>query len=122
MIDRALTGLFKVVSEEAATNPGFAKRMEDALGKFAEEYVEARRAEHRLGDFHPFIEFNKHGAEAFRARLAKFDATELRLIVEKHNLDPAQMLKSKASKKALAEHVFAAAEKRAARDAKLFEY
>lgn len=122
MIDRALAGLFKVVSEEAATNPGFAKRMEDSLGKFAEDYVEARRAEHRLGDFHPFIAFGKLGAEAFRAQLGKFDAMELRLIVDKHNLDPAQVLKAKASKKALVEHVFAVAEKRAARDAKLFEY
>ena len=121
MIERALAGVFKVVTDEAAANPGFARKLEDSLAKFAEDYVEMRRAEHRVGDFHPHIEYKKDAAE-FRARLAKFDAKELRVVIEKHNLDPSGALKSKASKKVLAEHVLAAAQKRAERDAKLFEY
>ena len=31
MIDRALSSLFKVVAEEAASNPAFGKKLEDAL-------------------------------------------------------------------------------------------
>ena len=122
MIEKALSGLFKTISEEAEANPAFARRLETSLAKFAEDYVEARRAEHRVGDFHPHIEYKKAGAEALRARLAKFDAKELKLVIEKHNLDPSGALKAKTSKKALAEHVLSAAQKRAERDARLFEY
>lgn len=122
MIDKALAGLFKVVSDEAASNPAFARKLEEALGKFAEDYVSTQQARRRIGDFHPFIEYRKGTPEAFRARLAKFDAKDLKLIVDKHRLDPAGALKSKTSKKALVEHVFLAAQKRTERDAKLFEY
>lgn len=122
MIDRALAGLFKVVTEEAAGNPAFARRMEDALAKFAEDFVEKQRAEHRVGDFHPFIEFRKGTPAEFEARLLKFDAKELRVIVAKHHLDPASSLKAKASKKIIAAHILNAAAKRSERDAKLFEY
>jgi hypothetical protein len=52
----------------------------------------------------------------------KFDGRELRAIVDKHHLDPAQSLKGKASKKAMAAHIAQAARKRFERDAKLFEY
>jgi hypothetical protein len=54
--------------------------------------------------------------------LAKFDAKELKILVAKHNLDPAGALKGKSGKKPYAEHIAAAAQKRAERDAKLFEY
>ena len=36
MIDRALSGLFKVVTEEAAANPAFGKKLEDTLAKFGD--------------------------------------------------------------------------------------
>jgi hypothetical protein len=110
------------VTEEAAANPAFGKRMEDVLAKFAKEYAEKQLAERRIGEFHPFIEFRKGTPEDFEARLLKFDARELRAIVEKHHLDPAQSLKGKASKKTLAAHIVQAARKRSERDAKLFEY
>lgn len=122
MIDKTLSGLFRVVTEEAAHNPAFAQKLEDALGEFAEAWVEKRKAEREVADFHPFIEFRKSSAETFRARLDAFGPAELRLIVEKHHLDPARTLKPRASKKALADLICAAAEKRAVRDAKLFEY
>ncbi len=121
MIDRALAGVFKVVTDEASANPAFGKRMEDVLAKFAKDYAEKQAAERRIGDFHPFIEFKK-APDEFEARLAKFDVKELRAIIEKHHLDPAQSLKGKAAKKALAAHVLQAARKRSERDAKLFEY
>ena len=122
MIDKALAGVFKVVTEEAAENPAFGKRIEEALAKFAVDYVERRRAERRIGDFHPLVEFRKGTPAEFAARLAAFDAMELRIIIQKHHLDPANTLKGKASKKALAALILAAARKRAERDAKLFEY
>ena len=122
MIDKTLAGLFRVVTEEAAQNPAFAQKLEDALGGFAEAFVERRKAERQVADFHPFIEFRKTTPEAFRARLEGFGVAELRLIVERHHLDPAKTLKPKAAKKAIVELICTAAQKRAIRDAKLFEY
>jgi hypothetical protein len=122
MIDRALAGVFKVVTDEAATNTAFARKLEDSLAKFADDYVDARAAERRVGDFHPFIEYRKGTPDEFRARLSKFDAKELKLVIGKYNLDSAGVLKGKGAKKALVEHIFTAAQKRTERDAKLFEY
>jgi hypothetical protein len=122
MIDKALAGVFKVVTEEAAANPAFGKRMEDVLARFAKEHAEKQLAERRIGEFHPLLEFRKGTPEEFEARLLKFDARELRAIVQKHHLDPAQSLKGRATKKVLAAHILQAASKRAERDARLFEY
>ncbi|MEP7210346.1 MAG: hypothetical protein ABI740_05870 [Alphaproteobacteria bacterium] len=122
MIEKALASVFKVITDEAASNVPFARTLEDSLAKFAEDYVEARQSERRVGDFHPFIEFRKSTPDEFRARLAKFDAKDLKLVITKYNLDSAGVLKGKGAKKALAEHIFTAAQKRTERDAKLFEY
>ncbi len=122
MIDKTLSAMFKVVTEEAVNNPAFGKRLEDSLAKFGQELADKRLAERNVGDFHPFIEYKKGSPEEFDARLAKFGAKELRVIVDKHGLDPANTLKGKGTKKALAAHIAAAAKKRHDRDAKLFEY
>jgi hypothetical protein len=122
MIEKALPGLFKAITEEAAANPAFARKLEASLAKFAVDFKEGQAAEQAVAGFHPLIEYRKGTPEAFLARLMKFDARELRLLVDAHKLDPASELKPKASKKALAEHIFAAASRRAERDAKLFEY
>jgi hypothetical protein len=121
-IDGALPGLFRAVTEEAASNPAFAARLEEALAEYAEAFVERRKAERAVADFHPIVEARRTSPEALRERLSGFDAVELRLIVERHTLDPARALKPRASKKALVEHVLAAALKRVERDAKLFDY
>jgi len=121
MIDRTLSNVFKVVTDEAATNPAFSKKIEDVLAKFGQELVEKRMAERNIEGFHPLVEYKKNPAE-FEARLAKFDAKELRALVDRHHLDPANALKGKGTKKTLAAHVLEAARKRAERDAKLFEY
>jgi hypothetical protein len=122
MIEKTLAGLFKVVADEAESNKAFAAKLEGSLAKFAEDYVARAAAEGQVADFHPFIEFRKGTPAEFRARLAKFDVKALRLLVTNHGLDPAAALPAKATKKALAEFIAVAAEKRAARDAKLFEY
>jgi len=122
MIEKTLAGLFKVVADEAESNKAFAAKLEGSLAKFAEDYVAKAAAEVQVADFHPFIEFKKSTPEEYRARLGKFDIRALRLIVKNHGLDPAGALPAKAAKKAVAEFIALAAEKRAARDAKLFEY
>ena len=122
MIDKTLAGLFKTITEEAAANPAFGKKLEDQLAKFGQELAERRLAEKKVADFHPFIEFKKGAPEDFEARLARFDVKELRILIDKHRLDPANTLKGKSAKKALVAHILAAAAKRADRDAKLFEY
>lgn len=121
MIDRALASVFKVVTEEAAANPAFGKKLEDTLAKFGQELAEKRMAERSIENFHPLVEYRKDAA-GFEARLAKFDAKELRALVDRHHLDPAAVLKGKGTKKVLAAHILEAARKRAERDAKLFEY
>jgi hypothetical protein len=113
--------MFKVVTEEAANNPAFGKRLEDALAKFGQELAERRIAERSVEGFHPHIAYKKNPQE-FASRLEKFDAKELRVVIDRHGLDPAATLKGKAAKKVLAAHILAAAQKRAERDAKLFEY
>ncbi len=121
MIDRALSNMFKVVTEEASANPAFGKKLEDVMAKFGQELAEKRMAERNIDGFLPLVEY-KRDAAAFEVRLATFDAKELRAIVERHHLDPANVLKGKGAKKALIAHVLEAARKRAERDAKLFEY
>ena len=121
MIDRTLSNVFKVVTDEAAANPAFSKKIEDVLAKFGQELVEKRMAERNIEGFHPLVEYKKNPVE-FEARLAKFDAKELRALVDRHHLDPANALKGKGTKKTLAAHVLEAARKRAERDARLFEY
>jgi hypothetical protein len=121
MIDRALSNMFKVVTEEAVANPAFGKKLEDVLAKFGHELAEKRLAERNIDGFLPKVEYKKDPV-AFEARLAKFDAKELRALIDKHHLDPANVLKGKGAKKALAAHLLEAAKKRSERDAKLFEY
>lgn len=122
MIDKALSGMFKVVTDEAANNPAFGKKLEESLAKFGQDLAERRMAERSVEGFHPFIEYKKGTPGEFEARLLKFDAKELRVLIQKHGLDPANLLKGKGAKKALATHILEAAKKRSERDAKLFEY
>lgn len=122
MIDRALSNMFKIVTEEAAANPAFGRKLEDSLAKFGQELSERRLAERSVESFHPVIEYKSSGPEAFAARLMKFDAQALRAIIARHHLDPAGTLTGKSVKKVLAAHVLEAARKRVERDAKLFEY
>jgi hypothetical protein len=122
MIDKTLAGMFKVITDEAAANPAFGKKLEEHVAKFGQELAERRLAEKRIGDFHPFIEFRKGSHEDFEAKLSKFGALELRIIIDKHHLDPANTLKGKGAKKALIALIASAARKRSERDAKLFEY
>lgn len=121
MIEKAIANLLKVVSAEAASNPGFALKLEEALDKFAHDYVERRRDERVIGGFNPFVEYKRSPAE-FAEKLARFDRRQLAAIIEKHNLDPARSVRASTPKKQLFEMISVAAEKRAQRDAKVFDY
>ncbi|MBU6319621.1 MAG: hypothetical protein KGS00_08200 [Alphaproteobacteria bacterium] len=122
MMDRALSSLFKVIEDEAGANAAFAARLEASLSRFAEDHVQKRRAEDRVGDFHPLIEYRKSPLADFLVRLDGFSQVELRLIIERHHLDPSGALKARASKKALTDFILTASKARAERDARLFEY
>ncbi|MEZ5937052.1 MAG: hypothetical protein R3C52_02395 [Hyphomonadaceae bacterium] len=121
-IDKALGIIFKETMDEAAQNAAFARKIQEALGKFADGYMERRKAEKKIAGFHPFIEYKKSTPEAFVAALQPFEVVELKMIVERHGLDPAKTLKGKSSRRALVDLIVSAAKKRAERDAKLFEY
>ncbi len=45
MIDKALSNMFKVITEEATNNPAFGKKLEDSLAKFGQDLAEKRLAE-----------------------------------------------------------------------------
>jgi hypothetical protein len=122
MIERALRRLFEVVADEAATNAAFARKLEDTLGPFAERYVENRRIEREIDGFHPFVEYRKGTPEAFVARLNRFSPQALKAIIDFHQLDKTGEITGQSSKRRMVAAVVAAAEKRAARDQKLFEY
>lgn len=121
-IDKALGLIFKATIDEAAANREFAVRIEDALGKFAEGYIDRRRAEKKIEGFHPLIAFKKTTPEEFVASLQRFDAIELKLIVDRHGLDPSRTLKPRPSRRVLVDLIVDAARKRAERDGKLFDY
>ena len=72
MIDRALASVFKVVTEEAAANPAFGKKLEDTLAKFGQELAEKRMAERSIENFHPLVEYRKDAA-GFERALAEGD-------------------------------------------------
>ena len=93
MIEKTLAGMFKVVTDEAATNPAFGRKLEDQLAKFGQDLAERRLAEKNVGEFHPLIEYKKGTPQEFETRLMKFDAKELRVIIDRHHLDPAATLK-----------------------------
>ena len=42
MIDKALSSMFKVVTEEAVNNPAFGKKLEESLAKFGQDLAEKR--------------------------------------------------------------------------------
>ena len=69
MIDKTLSSMFKIVTEEAVNNPAFGKKLEDVVAKFGQELAERRLAERSIEGFHPFIEFRKGTPEEFEARL-----------------------------------------------------
>ena len=122
MIVSALNRLFRVVADEASVNPAFAAKLEASLSVFAETHVRKAAAEARVGDFHPIVHFRKTGEQAFLRDISRYSAEELRLMIQRHNLDPTGALKRRASRKALVSHIAQSVRKRVERDGRLFDY
>ncbi|MEM6626909.1 MAG: hypothetical protein AAF719_09425 [Pseudomonadota bacterium] len=121
-MEKALKKLFAVITEEAASNVAFSRKLEDAMGAFAETYQKDRKIEREIEGFNPLVALKALGAESFHKRVGGMSAPALKLLIQKHNLDPSGALQGRASKAKLVDAIVGAAEKRAARDAKLFEY
>jgi len=122
MIVKALNQLFRVVADEASVNPAFAAKLEASLSAFAETHVRRSAAEARVGEFHPIVHFRKTGEETFVKDISRYSADELRLIIQRHNLDPTGALQRRASRKAIVSHIAQSVRKRVERDGRLFEY
>jgi hypothetical protein len=122
MITRALSQLFRTISDEAEENPAFAARLEASLVAFAKSHAAQMEAERRVGDFHPIVAFRTMGESAFLERLSAFRADDLRSIIRQHNLDPSGRLAPRASRKVLTEQLLGQVKKRADRDSRLFDY
>lgn len=122
MIDKALKSVFSVVAEEAANNRTFAKNIEDALIKYGQDLARKRELEEQVERFNPYVEFKSAGVTGLETALKNRSVAALKQIVQRHNVDPANTLGPRPARAKLVAAIVAAAEKRAARDAKLFEY
>lgn len=122
MIEKSLNQLFAVVSAEAGRNRQFADRLEDAVLSMADSLSKSREIDEQVRQFNPFQVFNQEGATGIEAALKNRSYIVLRQMVERHNADPSGQLGSKPRKSDLIASLVAVAEKRAARDARLFQY
>jgi hypothetical protein len=147
-LNRALGELFKVIREEAAANPEFALRLEEALGFYkpsarrkqaakaklkrpVEPPKQAVRARGEIGQetvpaapaLNPISLYTREGEAALRRELEGevYSREALAALVAEHNLDPAGEAAA-ADKPALVEQIVVQARKRVERDQKLFDY
>jgi len=102
----ALTKLFKVIAEEAESNPEFERRVALALGLDEQLAPRSRQDEHGQGVaavgqrpknrrpppvLDP-VELARSGEEMLRARLAALSIEQLRDIVAEHGMDPGKLV------------------------------
>lgn len=99
-IKRALTALINVVAEEAAKNPEFMHRLEDALsaakpvGKKTSpaERVEKKRGGRRPAALLDPIEVVRSGEHVLRAKLAELELDQLIDVVAQFGMDPSKLV------------------------------
>ncbi|HWA21541.1 MAG TPA: hypothetical protein VG735_03990 [Caulobacterales bacterium] len=140
-LNRALAELFKVVREEAAGNPAFALKLEEALSVYRPSKALKQAAKARLRPkpaapapaepvgqeepaapgINPISIYTNQGEAALRMALAAPSRAALAALVEEHNLDPAGQADG-ADRDGLVEQIVAQAKKRVERDSKLFDY
>jgi hypothetical protein len=144
-LNRALTELFKVVREEAAGNPAFALKLEEALSVYRPSKALKQAAKARLKPMpvapgpapapvepaeqeepaapgiNPISIYTSQGEAALRTALAEPSREALAALVEEHNLDPAGEADG-ADRDGLIEQIVSQARKRVERDSKLFDY
>ncbi|ACT59534.1 hypothetical protein [Hirschia baltica] len=122
MIEKSLKSLFGIVADEAARNRAFARKLEDEILKQAKDVTKARELEEQVTGFNPNVVFKEAGAEGLKFALKNRSIAALKKIVERHNIDPSNQLGSRPTRGKIVEIILIAADKRAKRDAKLFEY
>ena len=122
MIEKTLKSLMAIVAEEAASNRVFARKLEDELIKQARDLTKARELEEQLSGFNPNVVYKESGQEGLKQALKNRSVAALKRIVARHNLDPSNQLGGRPTRVKIVEIILIAAEKRAKRDAKLFDY
>lgn len=99
-IKRALAALVNVVAEEAAKNPGFMRRLEEALSTAkpvdkkpsAAEADKKRKGGRRPAALLDPIELVRSGEDVLRAKLAELDLDRLIDIVAQFGMDPSKLV------------------------------
>lgn len=122
MIEKTLKSLMAIIAEEAGSNRAFGRKIEDEILRQAQDLAKARELEEQISGFNPNVVFKEDGADGLRAALKNRSVSALKQIVERHNIDPSKQLSGRASRTKIVEAIINAAEKRAKRDAKLFDY
>ena len=122
MMEKALNSLFGVVSAEAERNQAFAGELQEVIIKLASQFDKNNLIEKRVKAFNPFAVFKASGRDGMTKELSKETADVLRIMVKLHNADPAGQMGVRPKKADLVEAMVSMAERRAKRDAKLFDY
>jgi hypothetical protein len=139
-VQKKLRRFFHEVRREAKRNPAFAARLEAALDAMAPDAMDAddlldgeRQAPARFDtpepedvseaalDLNPAAIVRRDGPEALTEVLRDIPETALRGLILEHNLDPAGET-ARLNRAALVDHIVRQAERRIARDKKLFDY
>lgn len=121
-MQKALNTLFGVISAEAERNQAFAGELQDVIIKLADQFGKANMVERRVKAFNPFAVFKAEGRDGMEKQLNKESAEVLRAMMRLHNADPAGGLGPRPRKADMVEALVSLTEKRAERDAKLFDY
>jgi hypothetical protein len=96
-LKKALNDFVRVVVEEAERNPGFAQRVEEALGLQPKPAKPAkvntsRPANRRAAAALDPVQLVRQGESELRARLAELDIEQLKDIVADYGMDPAKLV------------------------------
>lgn len=110
-IRRKLLALASVVAEETEHNPGFAKKVEAALGidqkcRGRKETDSGRpRTRRAPAAFDPVAVLRTGGTEELRSRLSALGLEQLRDIVAEHGMDPGRLVMKWKTKERVADRI-----------------
>lgn len=93
-LKKALNDLVRVVSDEAARNPEFASKLEEALGikEKPAKQAAARAANRRAPALLDPIELAREGETALRAKLNELTLDQLKDVVADYGMDPGKLV------------------------------
>ncbi|MFC7290723.1 hypothetical protein [Hirschia litorea] len=122
MIEKTLKSIWGVIADEASSNRSFARKIEDEILKQAKELAKQRELEEQITEFNPNVVYKQSGESGLKAALKNRSIAALKQIVKRHNIDPSNQLGGRPTRGKIVELILFSAEKRAKRDAKLFDY